>query len=396
MSKRFAFWFAFSFILNGYASGIPGISLGSLVFLFMIIASFIADSARIKRDNSIYLLIFSFLIISFLDYSAAGLYGNPLIGILKLIIWALMINQVCPVCFRFDSVVRWMNIFSTIIITYLIIQLVAYHGLGLYLPNIFDIGPLQPYDPDYADYERLSQSFVYRPASFLSESSFCGNYLLVTLLLNLERTRNIRDNIWFLAFLSLGIILCSSTAALVLLLIAWAIYFNRISSGLRIALVLCIVIGAIGLLGNPIELESNTSIGYSLDKFNHLESSSRFGNSYNFLSLLQGRDAAFGVGVGNETAFLMTRTPSDHIYLNSVTSLMFSVGYAGTFIMCIFISYLFVMSRVKRSRLSFCLLLFYVVKAFGSGILFSTYGILFLMIVYADLIYGNYCKARIN
>jgi hypothetical protein len=92
----------------------------------------------------------------------------------------------------------------------------------------------------------------------------------------------------------------------------------------------------------------------------------------------------------------MSRTPNDHIYLNSVTNLLFSVGYTGTFIMCLFILYLFVLSIVKRSRLSFCLLLFYFVKAFGSGILFSTYGILFLMIVYADIVYGSYCKAKIN
>lgn len=396
MFKRFAFWFAFSFILNGYASGIPGISLGSFVFLFMIIVSFIINLGQIKRNNLIYLLIFSFLIISVLGYSTVGLYGNPLIGILKLIIWALMINQVCPTCFRFDAVIRWMNIFSTIIIAYLILQLIAYHGLETYLPNIFNIGPLQPYDPNYADYERLSQSFVYRPASFLSESAFCGNYLLVTLLLNLEKSKNILDNIKFLIFLSLGIVLCSSTSALVLLLVAWGIYFNKISFRWRMALIACVVVGVLGVVNKPIEFESDSSIGYSLEKFNNLESSSRFGNSYNYLSLLQGRDAKFGVGVGNETAFLMSRTPNDHIYLNSVTNLLFSVGYTGTFIMCLFILYLFVLSIVKRSHLSFCLLLFYFVKAFGSGILFSTYGILFLMIVYADIVYGSYCKAKIN
>ncbi len=388
----FAFGFAFSFILNGYASGIPGISLGSLLFLVMIILSLVIGSHNYRRNYAVYILVFSFIIISLFDYGIIGLYGNPIMGLLKIIIWGIMINEVCPTFFRFSPIIRWMNIFSIILVAYLFLQLLSYYLLGTYLPNIFNWGPLKPYDTGYADYERLSQSFIYRPASLLSESSFCGNFLLATLVLNLEFTKAIREKLFLKLILSLGIVLCSSTSALVLLLLAWGVYFNKFQSGWRVFLFIGLILIGVWLINNPIEFASNTSFGYSIDKFNNLESSSRFGRSYDYLDIIDRGYALTGVGIGTETSYLLSITPDDHVYLNSITSLLLSVGYIGAAAMSIFLCYLFYLSIKKKSRFSFCLLLFYVIKAFGSGILFSTYGILFLMLVFADIVYGEYCN----
>jgi hypothetical protein len=36
------------------------------------------------------------------------------------------------------------------------------------------------------------------------------------------------------------------------------------------ALIACVVVGVLGVVNKPIEFESDSSIGYSLEKFNHL------------------------------------------------------------------------------------------------------------------------------
>ncbi len=396
--ERFAFWFVFSFVLNGYASGIPGVSLGSLLFVFFIILSFLSPH-KYKCKSSIYLLLVGFLFISILDYVTVGLYGNPIIGILKLAIWGLMINRVTPSYIRFDSLQKWFNILSIVLISYLAVQIVGFYVLGIYFPNIFTFGPLQPYDEGYADYSLLSESIILRPASLLSESSFLGNFLLVSLLINLDSTKELKGkSLLFPLFLSLGVIMTTSTSAMVLLVLVWLVYFGKLNKYIKAGILVVSVVFSIQIIKTGIELiniKDESSLGYSIEKFNHLDTSTRFGKSYDYLVYLKGSNRVLGVGVGNETSFIASHYSSnsdEDIYLNSVTGLLFSVGILGTFLFTLFIVYLFLLSIKRKSRLSLCIILIYVIKAFSSGILFSTYGILFLMIVYADIVYGKHCR----
>lgn len=395
---RFAFWFVFSFVLNGYASGIPGVSLGSLLFVLFIILSFLSPH-KYKCNNSIYLLLVGFFFISILDYVTVGLYGNPIIGVLKLAIWGLMINRVTPIYLRFESLKKWFNIFSIILIGYLIVQIVGFYVLGVYFPNIFSFGPLQPYDEGYADYSLLSESIILRPASLLSESSFLGNFLLISLLVNLDSANELKGKtLFFPLFLSLGVILTTSTSAMILLVIVWFVYFGKLNKYIKAGILVVSVVFSIQIIKTGLDLiniNDDSSLGYSIEKFNHLDASTRFGKSYDYLAYLNGGNRVLGVGVGNETSFIASHFSTNNdedIYLNSVTGLLFSVGILGTFLFALFIFYLFILSIKRKSRLSFCIILFYVIKAFSSGILFSTYGILFLMVVYADIVYGKYCR----
>ncbi len=393
--NTFAFWFVFSFVLNGYASGVPGVSLGSLSFFLIIVFSLFSGS-KIKQNANIYIVVTLLLLLSVLGYISVGLYANPLISILKLVVWALMINQVCPSLFRSGEVTKWMTRFSIAAVIYLALQLVVKYILGGYLPNIFNIGILKPYEMDYADYERLSESFIYRPASFFSESSFCGNFLLAALLLNLESSKHIVDRIKVLVFLSAGIIMSSSTSAIILLFIAWFVYFKKLRGSTKMISVLIIAAVIFWIFLNPINISEGSNLAYSLDKLNNLDSSARLGRSFGYLALVDPNVLFIGVGIGNDLEYLKSLVHMDVLYINSLTSLVVAVGVIGTLIMFVFVLWLLFKSVSKRSRIAVCLVIFYIIKAFSSGMMFSPYGILYLMMVYAYSVYDEQCVENNN
>lgn len=400
--KRFAIWFALSFVLNGYASGIPGISLGSIVFIIMILLS-IARSMQLSTANHVLSFCVVFLTISFVGMLLNGLrgvsFGEHFVSVAKFALWGLMISNVAAQRYDFATLSPYIKKMGYVLIIYLLIQNIGFYVFHFYFPNIFRFLFLQPYAEGYADYEALSRSSILRPGSLLSESSFLGNYLLCMLALEMEdgvrNGKNISINI---IVISIAIILSSSTSAIVLFPIVWLVYWKKIKKDNKSKLIgfLMIIVVIVPLIiiivPNIIGGRFASSMQYAFNKFSRLDSMTRFGKSFNYLQYLHGTNLWFGVGLGNDDSFLMNQLGLQDVYLNSVTSILISTGIVGCTCFFIFAISLLIRSVKYKNKLSLILLVIYLIKGFSSGMYFSTYGVMFMFVVCGELYYSSYYK----
>lgn len=394
--SRFSFWLAISLILNGYASGIPGVSLGSACYIIFIAFALSYRHLRMSKTSAIAtLMLVVNLLLSLFDYAASGIVpelARFLMDFSKIFVWWAFICIVPQPLFSIGHLTKWFVRISVILTIYLIIQNIAFYGVNIYLPNIFSFGPLQPYDDGYANAELLGSGSIIRPASFLSESSFLGNYLMLTLVLVLYRIRhspNKKDDVLCL-FFTLGIILTSSTSAIVLLGLIWLFMGWSVLRKHWVVTSLVALCGAAYCsYGNFEALYGSSQVGtavfYTFDKFNHMEGNVRFGKSYEMLEYLNGRELLTGVGLGNEQNFIGHYIRSDYQYLNSITTYIINAGIIGLSVLAIFLSYLLFLSLRQRNKVAFTLIVIYIIKIFGSGFLFNTYGVLYMFVVVGAL-----------
>lgn len=399
------FWFAFSFILNGYASGLPGLSLGSVVFVALVLYSII-HSQHCKIFLTPIILLFLFAIISIIDYSITPNsidISSVSMGLSKYLIWAFMITYCSSIIFKKEQLLKWMVRFSFVLLIYLIVQNISFYIFSRFLPNIIEFGPFHAYDSGYAS-EEFGENFIIRPASLLSESSFLGNFFTATLIMLL--VENYKDySKWSFRLslvFSLGIILTSSTSAIIQLPVIWLLLGkncyknNKLTSTVFIAL---IAYGLISLFAIFSTLgDSNNALVYSVfyafNKFDNIENSTRFGNSYAFLNYMPDYLKALGVGIGNEVAFLKNYVSSEHYYMNSVTQMLVQIGWGG---FALFVTYLLTLIRksiMYKERGVLLLVGLYFAHGFGSGMWLGTYGVLFLFIANGYLISAY--RERIN
>ena len=400
----FAFLFSISFILNGYSSGISGISLGSVLFLLFIIWAILSGGIKKKTIISPAIIVFAilFILIGFVGFffSEEKSFGSLLSGLLKIVIWALVITIVPVVFYSEKPFIKWMSIIGVILTIYLFIQIVFFYIGHRYLPSIFNFWFLKPYDPNYANYELFQRSSSLRPASFLSESSFYGNYMLCTLSLFLGKyCLRMSWKKWFLAlFFSIGIVASTSTAAIIFLVLIWFAFVIKMKLNHQNVFVLVIFLALVLGFFFVLIASSNSgffkSLRYAFEKFGYLSESSRVGKSFGYLSLLNSTQLVFGVGLGNDFFFVTNCVSAETVYLNSITSIIIQTGFFGLICFLAMIGFLMIVVIKKRDLVSCLLLFIYFIKGFESTIYFSTYGILFLFIVVGriGLINGFYKK----
>lgn len=389
--SRFSFWFAFSFILNGYASGIPGLSLGSVVFLFLIF--YTLKYADIKRvDFSAFFVFLFFMIISLFDYILTPNHIDVIsiiMGISKYVIWASMLSFCASTMFDETITRDWLVKFAMVLLGYLIIQNIAFYGFSIYFPNIFDLGPLHPYAEGYAD-ERHGENFIIRPASFLSESSFLGCYFLCTLIMVLNSINSSYSKSLFKIslLLTFGTLLTSSTSAIIFLPIIWILlgkgcyhYHKRFFRILSIAMLLSLLL-IVSVFASFADSDNAIlySLFYTFNKFDQLDSSTRFGSSYEFLNYLSYDYSFLGVGVGNEVPYLRSLVYSYHYYMNSLTTTIFQVGYLGLSFFLLYLLILLKKSHEKKQMGAFVLIGLYLVNGIGSGMWLGTYGVMYMFV----------------
>lgn len=396
--NRFAIWLPISLILNGYSSGIPGFSLGSLCFIVFAIDAIRRNSWRMTSIGfSAILVLIVLFVISICDFA---FYGIPspvkfIIPFFKIILWCLFIICVAPTFFNLVVIEKWFTRVGIILTIYLIIQNVAYYGAGVYLPNIFKFGIIQPYADGYADYEALSSGYMIRPASLLSESSYLGNYLMLNLALVLQRLNYLKykRDMMLCLFLTIGIALSSSTSAIILMVIIWGMLGWNILKDYKIIVISSSVVIGFFLYINPLSLDQfddnsqvNTAIFQTFDKLNHMEDNTRFGKSYAMIDKLSPMQSFCGVGIGNEQMIVNPFANDKHQYLNSISELIIGVGYLGASFVALFFITSIVDCIKLHNRLGLALLMIYIIKIFGSGFLFNTYGLLYMFVIVGSLV----------
>lgn len=392
--NTFALWFALSFIFNGYASGIPGISLGSLIFIIMILITLVKCPA-LKNPSNVVLFTVSLILCSYIGMAANAADSIDIRGHLiftaKLLLWMLMVSSVAWYYYQFDSIYKYIRIIGYVLIVYLVVQNIAFYILHIYLPNIFDLYILRPYAEDYAS-EALGMGRIIRPASLLSESSFLGSYLMCMLAMLFEQgSRSGKISLNEAMIVSFAIFLSSSTSAQLLLILIWLLNWNTLKGSKKSLIIIVFMflmllfLIAVNLVPMLMANEFTYSTQYSFDKLGRLEKMARFGKSYNYLEYLEPGEQLLGVGLGNDNRYLLARTGEDEIYLNSVTSMIVSSGYIGLLLFIGFILVLLYKAFKCKNRLAITLLLIYFIKGFAGGMYFSTYGVMYMFIIFGEL-----------
>lgn len=383
-----------SFFLNGYSSGISGISLGSFTMMIIIISGFFHFRNRVKIYPSIkkiYLLllmyVFFLLFLSMLGILYYQSYDlkNFVLNMTKLLFWVLMIIIYTSLFFDKKIFVKYLTSFGLILTVYIIFQTILFYGLNFYLPNIYNIPFLRPYEPLYADYYALSSGAFLRPGSLLSEPAFYGNIAILALAFELIDSSKIRLN--RVIIFSLGIVLSTSSSAIYIMVMIFLFYFLGYSGKIKFKLkqthiyVLLLMLLFIPVIIYGIyNIELLNQIQYALEtsimKIENFSSSTRIGNSFNLIKYLDTRQMLFGVGVGNEIIYISNGSFLSSIYLNSASMLVFWGGYIS---LSLFLTILFLLFLKNRNSLVRLLLFIYIIKGFSSGIWFNLYGILFLI-----------------
>ena len=399
--NTFAFWFIFSLILNGYATGIPGVSIGSFVLILIVLMTVIntpkEEKLRIEAKPLVFGAVisvtsfFGMVVLVFTDPLMQLGMGSQMIGLAKFWLWVLMGSLVATRLYDKEAFTKWMVRFAVILTVYLMIQCAAFYLAKIYLPNIFRIGPLKPYADGYADYENLGHSSILRPGSLLSESSFYGNFILCTTALYLDQCMDVLygKKLLFILFVSAGIVLSGSTSAIIMEGIILLMYFRRIKASVKkqvfFAAVLIGTVFVIMWFNGLADSSVGNSLKYSFDKFSYLDKSTRFGKSYGYLELIPKSVLYLGAGIGNDFSLIKQITGKDSVYFNSMTALIIQSGLLGLICFFIYVRRVYQDARALKCTTSIVLLLVYVVKGFASGIYFSTYGILFTVIIIGQI-----------
>lgn len=396
--NRFALWLPISLILNGYASGIPGVSLGSACFIIFVISALFRNKWNINLISLLAIITtFAFLLLSLFDFT---LYYLPspvsfLTSFSKILIWCMFICCVAPTYYNLFYIEKWFTRFGIILTIYLIIQNIGFYGLGIYFPNIFKFGPLQPYAEGYANYDVLSEGSMIRPASLLSESSFLGNYLMLNLALVLQRLKYVphKRDILLCLFFTFGILLSSSTSAIVLTAAIWVILGWNILRRYKFVTFTTLTAAAFYFSINQVSLDQfsngsqvDAAIFETFNKLNYMDSNVRFGKSYRMIDEMSPAQLVTGVGIGNSQTFISPFIRDDYQYLNSITVFIIESGIIGAIFLTVLFLAIFLAALRQRNRLAMTLLVLYVVKVFGSGFLFNTYGVLYIFVIIGSIV----------
>ena len=299
----------------------------------------------------------------------------------KVYLWGISICIVNYIFFDLKNLRKWFVIIGGISTLFLFIQFLMWLIGGSEINGIISLGLLQPYHIDYSIGSGSFYTSFYRPSSFFSEPAFYANFILSAIVLVLVNSNGInkKQYIFIISFFSLGILVSSSTAGIVLLFILFCLYYkNYILKNLYSFLIgLLVFISILGVVYFNLEsFDESTYLGKSIvtinRKFEVMDHSRRFGRSYDALDYLKEEQKIFGVGMGNEINIL---PPNSDSYMNTVTMMIFSVGVVGLGVFMIFITGLLLSAK---NYVILFLFISYLAKCVNGSIGFSLYGILFL------------------
>lgn len=388
IKKIYCFFFPLCFILNGYASPIPGISLGMFILvIFTFISVFFALKKRLKYDHTPFIVLWFYIFITFINLlllrSNQININNLIISISKLIVWAVSIGITSYTLFDKQSITKWMIRFSIICTGYLILQYIFFYFFSIYLPNIFNIPFIPPYNADYLQYSEFINYSYFRPSSFFSEPAFYANFIMITLVMFMF-DKSIKHYKQLVIFFTLGIFLSTSTAGILLTIPLQVLFIIKNYSWKK--MIPYLIIGIMGCSLFIVYINTRTdaeimnnkflaTIKYTINKTDTMSDSRRVGDSFDYLIQLTNLQKLHGIGIGNEKNFFN----SEHLYLNSITFIITTTGYIGLIIFLIFLSFKFIKIKYIGSKY---LIICYLIKCFASSLAFGVYGILYLSIAF--------------
>ncbi len=379
--KTFTYFFPLIVILNGYASFIPGLSVGSLLMVFFDVYAFIIYTKDKRNIDSFSLrviaLICLFVLISLFDYMVYGLSdtAGSIKILLKLFTWMFGVTFVYNTLFDFESFRPYFRKFCIVCSFYLLIQMIAWNTVKIYIPNLFNFGIIHPLYEQYsaeAYINYLSTIGFGRFSSFFAEPSYYGIVMVLDLLMiffvDVNDKKFDKKSLFEVLFIILGIWISTSTAAIIFSMLIVVAYIIRGRSSDKI---IFIFIGTC-VLGFILFVNQNaTLLDFFYDKISSMGDNSRVGGSFDQISNLSTIQKVFGVGMGNYSIV------TEREYMNQITGFIMSYGFVGLFAFFILLIKL-IFTRFRYSL--FILMMVYIAAMFQGGYVFNIYGILIICI----------------
>ena len=364
-------------ILNGYASGIAGLSIGAIVMNFFNLYALMSFVVNNRKADRFFVrtvgLLFIFILLSLFAYLFYGISNTSaiFINVLKIITWFMGVIFTSSMLFDYSVFNPYYKKFSVICTCYLFLQMISWNSVHIYLPNLFDVGPLHPFYEQYSSsayVNYLSSIGFGRFSSFYAEPAYYGIMMVIALIIILfEDDMNeelSRKSQLISVLLILGIWLSTSTAAIAFAIFIIAIYFFK--TDMKNKSMLLIMLLSIAVLA-AMFITNNTLGNFFLGKMTSIGSSGRVGQSYKELNNLSSLQKLFGVGLGN--IGIVTNSS----YVNEFTGLIMEYGIIG---FIVFLWYMIKLYLKERSIALHILIIIYMAAMAQGGYLFNLFGIL--------------------
>lgn len=347
-------------VLDLYSSPFPKVNLAQFVAAAFLLAAIISTLVgRAKGDSCAFQgnpwrpapLLFAATLISASAFALiivdgpASLYDAAARWSI-LVLWAASITVSSRIYFDFDITFRAMRAVTMGACAYLIVQFFAWRFTRTHIPPVWNNALFRPYGGHYTNAEHLVEhyeAFYVRPASFFGEPAYFAYYALATLaiLLFADGHKNHVFSSLQAIFISVCIVLSTSTTGTYLLAMVWGIWLIRLSGHSRrfsgaAHLTLGTLFTAILLfVMSPRWFGTNHSYPWLqvLSKPLQWESSSRTGASYSLFNQLEGAQRFVGVGLGNEDVYLGIT----NVFYNDLTMVLLGTGWLG---LVVFLTYL--------------------------------------------------------
>lgn len=368
-------------LIRIYATPVPGVNMYDLIMIVFVAISIIIESFRTIKLNSLFKFFLFACCVTVINTILNIAFSQP-VSIDDIISRIFRWGLYCFLILWFVSMVRDENVekkyitIAIIVSIILLVQIIAFYLFHVLLtfkiPGLELFGRLVDGEKIIA----LANRKAFRAYSVFLEPAHYGYYVLPALALSLF-TKN--KNYYVAIFLSICLLLSTSSSAIVLTAFIWIAYWvwdiknNRNSFNLKKIILIAAMVVSSFLLFNTSAVQFGVGKIYS-NETGIVYNNVRLNGFVSQIDLLSDVQKIFGIGVGNEEIFLISKG-YDPSYMNSLGYLIFGIGYVGAFTYIIYMFLFFI--KTKREYRIFILV--FIISNLFSTMLFSSNLIVFLI-----------------
>lgn len=402
-SKIFTFFIVAFPILDVYAVGVKGISVGSILLsiaLIRVFFSFLKYEHCIKWNPYygfwIYGVAISLLILVLHnEFSVLAVF----IRLTYFLFYTLLIFMPSSHDFNVGYAGKIYLRLGILAGCFLILQYVCFWGFGYTLVGLIPGLPLNYSITDYTEWINKYSSMyeiIFRPTSIFPEPAAFAQYMAPLLVLTLFTSVGKKRRLMLAAFISLVMVLSTSTNGIVFSICTWIIYFiycnyRSVKRNNVLTFLFPLIIFGVVFFFFVLLTDDNAISNYTARQFNDIFNMNTSASGY--LRVLRGFDIysqlnileeIFGIGMGTYQSYYAMGSiyvlDGEVEYMSSLSYLFVSTGIIG---FLLFIYALFYNSIGK----GICskILAMWVVLVFTSSSVFNSpiYALVYLLILYS-------------
>lgn len=345
-------------VFSVYASGIPGVNLGELLLVLLLLFGLFYEKKILINAIAKKLVMFCcYAALIIVLASVCGQYDfSYLHRFLRFILYICVAIITSQKLYDKETFFKASIVLAEILTACLIIQYILFYATGKYVA-FYGFLPLSDPSRLAIDYGTIFSYEIFRPSALLTEPAACIQQMFVPLVYVLFNMKNIKRPILKIAILVVGMLLTKSLWGVALLALIFGYYF-LLKKDKKLTSWIVLFFAIVAILSSGIFDQTLTRID-----FGNLTNSASFTGRFGGYELLQNRSflaILFGKGFGNI---------GELNYANSMVYLLSSCGIVGTLL---FFSILIVIKKKHlNNELPLIALCFYALL-FGSSIIVST------------------------